>query len=128
MPRIFQANAWHRVKRPLLCYCPYCGHCGGGNTFFTSEQIEYAKSIVFRKVTEAIHKDLKSLEFENKPQGLFGIGISMKVKESAPDPSDITEKSSSKPRSFAITAHSGTPSTAYSAGALTAGSTIHFKF
>ena len=39
-----------------------------------------------RKVTEAIHRDLKSLEFEHKPQGMFGIGISMKVQESVPLP------------------------------------------
>jgi hypothetical protein len=70
------------VKGPAPCYCPYCGHKGETNTFFTQEQIEYAKSIVLRKVTDALHKDLKSLEFEHKPQGLFGIGLSLKVKAS----------------------------------------------
>lgn len=74
------------VKGPAPCFCPYCGHKGGSNTFFTQEQIEYAKSVVLRKVTDAIHKDLKSLEFEHKPQGLFGIGLSLKVQRSAPLP------------------------------------------
>ena len=74
------------VKGPAPCYCPYCGHKGESNTFFTQEQIEYAKSIVIRQVTAAIHKDLKSLEFEHKPQGLFGIGLSLKVQRSAPLP------------------------------------------
>jgi hypothetical protein len=74
------------VKGPAPCYCPYCGHTGESNTFFTQEQIEYARSVVLRKVTDAIHKDLKSLEFEHKPRGLFGIGFSLKVKESAPFP------------------------------------------
>ncbi len=74
------------VTGPAPCYCPYCGHKGESNTFFTQEQIEYAKSIVLRKVTDAIHKDLKSLEFEHKPQGLFGIGLSLKVQRSAPLP------------------------------------------
>lgn len=74
------------VKGPAPCYCPYCGHKGESNTFFTQEQIEYAKSIVLRQVTDAIHKDLKSLEFEHKPQGLFGIGLSLKVQRSAPLP------------------------------------------
>lgn len=74
------------VKGPAPCYCPYCGHKGESNTFFTQEQIEYARSVVLRKVTDALHKDLKSLEFEHKPQGLFGIGFSLKVKESAPLP------------------------------------------
>ncbi len=74
------------VKGPAPCYCPYCGHKGESNTFFTQEQIEYARSVVLRKVTDAIHEDLRSLEFEHKPQGLFGIGFSLKVKASAPLP------------------------------------------
>lgn len=73
------------VKGPAPCYCPYCGHKGESNVFFTAEQIEYAKSVVFRKVTDALHKDLKSLEFDHKPQG-FGIGLSLKVKASSPMP------------------------------------------
>lgn len=74
------------VKGPAPCYCPYCGHCGEANTFFTQEQIEYAKSVVLRKITDAIHADLKSLEFDHKPRGAFGIGISMKVQRSSPQP------------------------------------------
>jgi hypothetical protein len=74
------------VKGPAPCYCPYCGHKGESNTFFTQEQLEYAKSVVLRKVTDALHKDLKSLEFEHKPRGLFGIGLSLKVQASAPFP------------------------------------------
>jgi hypothetical protein len=74
------------VKGPAPCHCPYCGHSGESRTFFTQEQIEYAKSVVLRKVTDAIHKDLKSLEFEQKPQGLFGIGLSLKVERSTPLP------------------------------------------
>ena len=68
------------------CFCPYCGHSGEQNTFFTTEQIEYARSIVVRKVMDAVVADLKSLEFDHKPRGLFGIGISMKVQASAPKP------------------------------------------
>ena len=74
------------LKGPAPCHCPYCGHIGDHNTFFTPEQIEYAKSVAIRKITDAVHQDLKSLEFEHKPQGAFGIGISMKVKNSAPHP------------------------------------------
>jgi hypothetical protein len=74
------------VKGPVPCHCPYCGHAGESRTFFTQEQIEYARSVVLRKVTDAIHKDLKSLEFEHKPQGLFGIGLSLKVQRSTPLP------------------------------------------
>ncbi|MGA7339191.1 MAG: hypothetical protein WBE72_22365 [Terracidiphilus sp.] len=74
------------VKGPAPCFCAYCGHKGESNTFFTQEQIEYAKSVVLRKVTDALHKDMKSLEFEHKPQGLLGIGLSLKVQRSAPLP------------------------------------------
>ncbi len=70
----------------LPCHCPYCGHKGSQSTFFTKQQIEYAKSVVMRGVADAIHKDLKTLEFEHKPRGAFGIGISMKVKAGAPLP------------------------------------------
>lgn len=74
------------VKAPAPCHCPYCGHIGKSSTFFTPEQIEYARSVVIRKVTDAIHEDLKSLEFEHKPSGMFGIGLSMKVQDRPPLP------------------------------------------
>ena len=74
------------IEEPAPCHCPYCGHSGEGNTFFTQEQIDYAQSVAMRKFTDAIQKDLKSLEFEHKPQGTFGIGISLKFKSSPPMP------------------------------------------
>ncbi len=74
------------LEGPAPCHCPYCGHSGDHNTFFTQAQIEYGQSVVIRQVTDAIHKDLKALEFEHKPQGMFGVGISMKVRNSAPEP------------------------------------------
>jgi hypothetical protein len=74
------------IKGPAPCRCPYCGHSGENKTFFTQEQIEYAKSIVIRQVSDAFFKDLKSLEFEHKPRGPFSIGISMKVKTSPLQP------------------------------------------
>jgi hypothetical protein len=74
------------IQGPAPCYCPYCGHRGGQNTFFTPEQIEYAKSIAIRRVLDAVHEDFKALEFDHRPSGPFGIGISMKVQTSAPHP------------------------------------------
>lgn len=68
----------------IPCHCPYCGHTGGHDQFWTKEQIEYAKSVAMRKITDAIHKDFKKLEFDYKPKGAFGIGISMKVKPGHP--------------------------------------------
>jgi hypothetical protein len=39
-----------------------------------------------QKITEAVQKDFKRLEFDHKPKGAFGMGISMKVKPSHPTP------------------------------------------
>ncbi len=63
----------------LPCHCPYCGHQEGQDKFFTKAQVEYVQSVALNKVTNAILKDLKSLEFNHKPRGAFGLGISMKV-------------------------------------------------
>jgi hypothetical protein len=70
----------------LPCNCPYCGHSAPHDQFWTKEQIEYAKSVALRRITDALHKDLKSLEFEHKPQGGFGIGLSLKVERGHPTP------------------------------------------
>jgi len=69
----------------LPCHCPYCGHTASQDQFFTKAQVEYAKSVVINKVTGAVIKDMKSLEFNHRPKGPFGIGFSMKV-EGRPRP------------------------------------------
>jgi hypothetical protein len=74
------------IEGPAPCHCPYCGHSGESKTFTTPEQIEYAKSLVVRQVTDAIHQDLKSMEFDHRPRGGFGIGISMRVTQGARHP------------------------------------------
>jgi hypothetical protein len=74
------------IKGPAPCHCPYCGHSGDSNTFSTQEQIEYAKSIALRQFTDALHQDLKSMEFNHPPRGGFGIGISLKVTQGARHP------------------------------------------
>ena len=63
----------------LPCNCPYCGHADEANKFFTQAQVEYAESVVLNKVSGALIKDLKAMEFNHRPSGGFGIGISMKV-------------------------------------------------
>jgi hypothetical protein len=47
------------------------GHAGSPQTFWTKEQIEYAKSVAIRRAAEAITKDLKQMEFDHKPRGLL---------------------------------------------------------
>lgn len=63
----------------LECHCPYCGHIASANAFWTKEQIEYAKSVVFQQFAAAVRKDLKQFEFDRPARGAFGIGISMKL-------------------------------------------------
>lgn len=61
------------------CHCPYCGHAGKPDTFYTKDQIEYAKSVAIGEVVNALHRDLKRFEFDIKPRGMIGIGMSLKV-------------------------------------------------
>jgi hypothetical protein len=75
------------IKGPAPCHCPYCGHSGGQNTFWTQEQLEYAKSVAFRQISDAMFKDLKALEFNQPaPRGGFGIGLSLKVSRTSSHP------------------------------------------
>jgi hypothetical protein len=82
----FKVTPGTGIQGPAPCHCPYCGHSGGNDTFWTQEQLDYAHSFVLRQVTDALHKDMKSMEFDHKPRGMFGIGISLKVTQSAPHP------------------------------------------
>ena len=43
----------------LPCHCPYCGHTGAPNTFWTKDQIEYAKSVVLRDITNALRMSVR---------------------------------------------------------------------
>ena len=70
----------------LPCVCPYCGHTGPHDTFWTQEQLKYVKSTAMREARRFIVKELKKMEFDIKPRGAFGIGFSMKIKPGAPHP------------------------------------------
>jgi len=64
----------------LKCHCPYCGHSGEPSDFTTPEQIEYAKSVALNRITGALLRDLKRMEFDHRPRpGTFGIGMSLTV-------------------------------------------------
>ena len=72
--------------KDLPCHCPYCGHVASPKKFFTKDQIEFAKSVAFRELAGAFRNELKKMEFDIKPRGAFGIGISMKLKPGQPIP------------------------------------------
>src|ERR1039457_2140244 len=50
------------ITTPAPCHCPYCGHSGDPQTFWTKAQSEYAKSVAFREVAEAFHQELKATD------------------------------------------------------------------
>lgn len=70
----------------LPCTCPYCGHTASSRDFWTKQQLAYAKSVALSQITSALRADLKSFEFDIKPKGAFGIGISMKLQPGTPVP------------------------------------------
>ncbi len=60
-------------------HCAYCGHTAGHDQFRTKEQTAYASSVAVRRATAALRKDLKGLEFDHRPSGEIGVGISFTV-------------------------------------------------
>lgn len=50
------------LKEVSHCFCPYCGHKGEQNEFFTQEQIDYAVSIGINELFKHITPELKKLE------------------------------------------------------------------
>jgi len=70
----------------LPCHCPYCGHTASHDHFWTKEQIAFARSVAMREVDQALRRELKKFEFDHPAQGMFGIGISMKLEDGAPIP------------------------------------------
>jgi hypothetical protein len=60
-------------------FCPYCGYKGNSREFFTEEQIEYAKSIAFRHVTDMIGQKLKKIERHSFKGPLFSLDIKIKL-------------------------------------------------
>lgn len=63
------------------CICPYCGHKGSHDEFFTHEQVEYVKSVAVRKV---LGPELSKLEkaFKDLERSTRGGLIQIKVRTS----------------------------------------------
>jgi hypothetical protein len=76
----FKVKSGTGLKGPgLQCHCPYCGHAADPNSFWTKDQIEYARSVVVQQFADAVRKGLKQFEVDYPARGPFGIGISMKL-------------------------------------------------
>lgn len=60
-------------------YCPYCGHRGPGDTFWTTEQIEYARSMILNRVSGQFLQVVNPQE----GQGQLGSAGNTTVRETA---------------------------------------------
>ena len=71
-----------RAAGPALLLDPDSGLpvVPGTRSHAASLQVKYIESVLTREVTEAIHRDLKKMEFDIKPKGPFVIGMSLKLK------------------------------------------------
>jgi hypothetical protein len=77
--RYFKVTLGTGVQGIESCYCPYCGHRGTHDTFYTAEQVEYAQSVALNQISGAFLRDLKRLERRPRRRGGL-IDISFKVK------------------------------------------------
>jgi len=71
------------------CICPYCGHKGSNQSFFTHDQVERLRSAAMNTARDIILREFKKMEFDIKPRGPFGIGFSMRIEDGAPYPLHI---------------------------------------
>ncbi|MCD6329968.1 MAG: hypothetical protein J7M10_06420 [Candidatus Cloacimonetes bacterium] len=68
------------------CTCPYCGNKAHNNDYATDDQSETGNSLIFEQINDLLEKELKNMEFDIKPKGDFGLGVSLKVKSGPPIP------------------------------------------
>lgn len=68
------------LKGTTHCVCPYCGHKGDHNQFYTQDQIDYAISVAKNYMVSEVQKMFKNA-FKPKPSSRKGlISIDFKVK------------------------------------------------
>lgn len=89
--RYFKITPGTGLKGIDTCRCPYCGFVEHHSHFHTQAQTDHAVSVLENQVMGALLKDLKSLEFDHRPRGAFGIGFSMKVEGRVPPVRGYTE-------------------------------------
>lgn len=62
------------------CFCPYCRHFGPQDQFRTKQQIEYAQSVVLKKISGDLLKMMKKMETKPTGNQFISIGITVKGK------------------------------------------------
>jgi hypothetical protein len=70
----------------LPCHCPYCGHIGTHDTFWTQDQLELTKSAAMREVQKYLNKEMPKI-FKSPPKRKGDlISISWEYKPGRPIP------------------------------------------
>lgn len=77
----FKVKPGTGLPEPQGCICPYCGHRGPHEEFYSKSQIKYGQDMTFRKVTDAFSADLK--DALRPSRGGF---VTMTVKETRQPP------------------------------------------
>ena len=72
--------------KDLPCYCPYCGHTGPHDTFWTQDQLEYARRAAMREVQKHVGNMLKSAFPPSRSRRGDFISISFEYKPGRPLP------------------------------------------
>ncbi len=70
----------------LPCHCPYCGHVGPHDTFWTQDQLEYARSVAMREVQKYFGDMLKKTFPPSRPRRGDFISITFQYKPGRPLP------------------------------------------
>lgn len=70
----------------LPCHCPYCGHVGPDDTFWTQDQLEYARSSAMREVQKYVGDMLKKILPPSRPRRSDFIRIIFQYKPGRPLP------------------------------------------
>ncbi len=68
----------------LPCSCPYCGHKGSQDTFWTKDQLKHINSQVLRHIQNEFSKVFKKTTTRSRPNS--GFGITIKYKAGRPQP------------------------------------------
>lgn len=77
--KVFFRTGLKGADRP--CMCPYCGHRGPHDNFYTADQNKYIESVLLREADRELGKMLKKTarRINSRPRGGFGFRINMKV-------------------------------------------------
>jgi hypothetical protein len=73
-------------------FCPYCYEPAPPDTWWTKEQLEYAKQVVFKEIMEStLHSFKQELEASNRTDNLLHIDVTLPSTPESTLPSEIDD-------------------------------------